>query len=383
MELTRDQRSSHNNTNPSTPLNKATEGAFQGIQDLPKIQEQLLDQKGSRGSIVQQNKTGEGHMRAVVFDKYGPPEVLRLQEVAKPIPKDHEVLIKIHATTVTAGDHRLRSLDVPTGFKLMSRLIFGFFKPKQPILGSEFSGVVEGLGKDVKNFKVGDEVFGFADASMGCYAEYRCMSERGNVLPKPSHLTHEQAAALSFGGTTALHFLRRGGVQSGQTVLVNGASGAVGTACVQLAKHFGAEVTGICSSANVELVRSLGAEHVIDYTQEDFTKNGQTYDIIVDTVGTVPISRCKASLKERGRILLISGSLPAMLQGMWFSLTTKKKAVAGVALGNLEDLRFLAKLAQDGEFTPVIDRQYSLEQIVEAHRYVDTGRKRGNVVITV
>lgn len=322
-------------------------------------------------------------MKAIVYERYGPPEVLQLKEVEKPTPKDNEVLIKTHATTVTAGDWRVRSLNTPVGFGLISRLVFGVSRPRQPLLGSELAGEIESVGKDARKFKVGDQVFAFTDASLGCYAEYKCMPEDGAVALKPPKLTYDEAAALSFGGTTALDFLRRGKLQSGEKVLVNGASGGVGTAAVQLAKHFGADVTGVCSTANAELVRSLGASHVIDYTKEDFTQNGETYDVIVDTVGTAPFSRSKASLKEGGRLLLLVAGLPAMLQIPWVSMTSSKKIIAGPASGRAEDLRFLAKLAETGEFKPVIDRRYPFEQIAEAHRYVDTGRKKGNVVITL
>ena len=322
-------------------------------------------------------------MKAIVYERYGPPEVLQMKEVEKPTPKDNEVLIKSHATTVTSGDWRVRSLNVPAGFGFIMRLVFGISKPKQPILGSELAGVVESVGKDVRNFKIGDQVFAFSDASMGCHAEYKCMPQDGAVVLKPPSLSYDEAAALSFGGTTALDFLRRGKLQRGESVLVNGASGGVGTAAVQLAKHFGADVTGVCSTANVELVRSLGARHVIDYTKEDFTQNGETYDVIVDTTGTAPFSRSKASLKERGRLLMVLAGLPDMLQIPWVSMTSTKKLIAGPAAVRAEDLRFLAGLAEAGEFKPVIDRRYPFEQIAEAHRYVDTGRKKGNVIITL
>lgn len=322
-------------------------------------------------------------MRAIVYERYGPPEVLQLKEVEKPTPKDHEVLINTYATTVTSGDWRVRSLNVPTGFGLIMRLVFGVTRPKQPILGSELSGVVVSVGKDVRKFKAGDQVFAFSDTAMGCYAEYKCMPEDGALAIKPANLTYEEAAALSFGGTTALDFFRRGKLQSGEKVLINGASGGVGTAAVQLARHFGADVTGVCSTANVELVRSLGASHVIDYTEEDFTQNGETYDVIVDTAGTAPFSRSKASLKERGRLLMVLGGLPDMLRIPWVSMTSNKKVIAGPASGRAEDLRFLAGLAEAGQYKPFIDRCYPFEQIIEAHRYVDTGRKKGNVVITL
>ena len=322
-------------------------------------------------------------MKAIVYERYGPPDVLELKEVEKPTPKDNEVLIKTYATTVTSGDWRVRSLDVPVGFGLISRLFFGVSRPRQPILGTELAGKIESVGKDVSKFKVGDQVFAFSGAGMGCHAEYKCMPEDGAVVLKPANLTYEEAAAISFGGTTALDFFRRGKLQSGERVLINGASGGVGTAAVQLAKHFGADVTGVCSTANVELVRSLGATHVIDYTKEDFTQNGETYDVVVDTVGTAPFSRSKDSLKEGGRLLLVLGGLPDMLQIPWVSMTSSNKIIAGPAAGRADDLRFLAKLAEAGEFKPVIDRRYPFERIAEAHSYVDTGRKKGNVVITL
>lgn len=322
-------------------------------------------------------------MKAVVYERYGPPNVLELKEVAKPTPKDNEVLIRTHATTVTSGDCRVRSLHFPVGFGLIARLVLGVSRPRQPILGTELAGEVESVGKDVRKFKVGDQVVAFSGARMGCHAEYKCMPEDGAVVLKPANLTYDEAAAMSFGGTTALDFFRRGRLQSGDKLLVNGASGGVGTAAVQLAKHFGADVTAVCSTANVELVRSLGANHVVDYTKEDFTENGETYDVVVDTAGTAPFSRSKGSLKERGRLLLVLGRLPDMLQIAWVSMTSNKRIIAGPAAELAEDLRFLAELAEAGKFKPVIDRRYPFEQIAEAHSYVDTGRKKGNVIITL
>lgn len=326
---------------------------------------------------------GGERMKAIVYERYGSPDVLKVQEVAKPTPKDNEVLIRTRATTVTSGDWRVRSLDVPPGFRLMSRLIFGIRKPKQPILGTELAGDVAAVGKNVSRFKVGDPVFAFDGARMGCHAEYKCMPEHGAVARKPANLTYEEAAALSFGGTTALDFFRRGKLKRGEAVLVNGASGAVGTAAVQLARHFGAEVTGVCGTANVELVRSLGADHVIDYTKDDFTKNGRTYDIIVDTAGTAPYSRSKGSLTPNGRLLVVLGGMSAILLMPWVALTSKRRVVAGPAAERPEDVRVLAELAAAGEFKPVIGRRYPFEHIAEAHRYVDTGHKRGNVVVTL
>jgi NADPH:quinone reductase-like Zn-dependent oxidoreductase len=272
---------------------------------------------------------------------------------------------------------------MPVGFGLISRLFLGVSKPRQPILGSELAGKVESVGKDVSKFKVGDEVFAFTGARLGCHAEYKCMPEDGAVAMKPTNLTFDEAAAMSSGGTTALAFFRRAKIQTGEKVVVIGASGGVGTAAVQLAKHFGADVTAVCSTANVELVKSLGANHVIDYTKEDFTKDGETYDIIVDTAGTAPFSRSKASLRERGRLLLVLSGLPDIFAMPWASMTSSKKVIAGPAAWRAEDLRFLAQLAEAGEFKPVIDRRYPFEQIVEAHRYVDAGHKKGNVIITL
>jgi len=322
-------------------------------------------------------------MKAVVCPRYGAPDVLELREVAKPTPKDREVLIKVRATTVTSGDCRVRSLNFPKGFGLIGPLALGMSKPRQPILGTELAGEIESVGKDVRKLKVGDEVFAFSGAAMGCYAEYKLMPEEGAVARKPANLTYEEAATLSFGGTTALSFFRRGRVQKGDDVLVNGASGGVGTSVVQLAKHFGAAVTGVCSTGNLDLVRSIGADEVIDYTKEDFTQNGRAYDVIVDTVGTAPFSRSGGSLKKGGRLLLVLSTLPDTLEGLWVSMTSDKKVIAGPAAGRQEDVRLLARLAESGEIKPVIDRRYPLEEIVEAHRYVDTGHKRGSVVIAV
>jgi len=328
-------------------------------------------------------------VKAYTYDRFGPPEVLTLKEVPKPGPGDHEVLVRIHATTVTAGDWRVRSLEVPKGFGLLSRLALGFSRPRQPILGSELSGEIEATGKAVTRFHVGDEVFGFTGTRMGCHAEYRCLPEEGHgrkdeaVALKPASLAHEEAAALSFGGTTALSFFRKAKLHRGEKVLVVGASGGVGTAAVQLARHLGARVTGVCSRANFELVRAIGAEQVIDYTKEDFTRSGERYDVIVDTAGTAPFSRCEGSLGEGGRLLVVLGSLPEMLQAPWVSLTTRKKVIGGVASWGVEDLRFLATLAEGGQFRPVIDRRYRFEEMIDAHRHVDAGHKRGNVVVMV
>jgi NADPH:quinone reductase-like Zn-dependent oxidoreductase len=322
-------------------------------------------------------------MKVAICAQYGSPDVLQLKDVEKPTPKNNEVLVKVHAATVTSGDCRVRSLNVPLGFKFIMRLVFGFSNPKQPILGMELAGMVEAVGQDVTRFKAGDAVFAFSDAAMGCHAEYKCMAQDGAVALKPANLNFEEAAALSFGGTTALDFLRKANIQRGEKVLVLGAAGCVGTAAVQLLKHHGAVVTGVCSTANVALVKSLGAQYVVDYTLKDFTRNGESYDIIVDTVGGAPYARYKASLKDGGRVLMLVADLLDMLYAPWVAMTSNKKIIAGPVSVKAEDLHFLAGLAQAGEFRPVIDRSYPLAQIAEAHRYVDTGRKKGNVILTV
>lgn len=322
-------------------------------------------------------------MKVAVYRRYGPPEVVELTEVRKPAARAGELLIRIRATTVTSADHRARSLDLPAGFGAMGRLVFGVWGPRQPILGSELSGEVEAVGEGVRNFRVGDAVVAFAGAKLGGHAEYRCMPEDGAVALKPAHLSHEEAASLPFGGTTALHFLGKLGLARGERVLVNGASGAVGTAFVQLARHLGAEVTGVCSAANADLVTSLGAAHVIDYAREDFTRNGTTYDVIVDTAGSAPYSRSKGSLAAKGRFVPVLATLPEMIRGPFVTLGSDRKVIASVALGTRDDLRRLLALAESGALTPVVDRIYPLDRIVEAHRYVDSGRKRGSVVITV
>lgn len=263
------------------------------------------------------------------------------------------------------------------------KLVFGHKKPRQPILGTELAGTIEEVGPSVTKFRTGDQVFAYADAGMGAHAEFKCMPERGLVALKPDSLTFEEAAALSFGGMTALHFLKKADLRRGESVLVNGASGGVGTAALQLAKYFGTEVTAVCSSANTDLVRSLGADHVIDHAKEDFTRNGRRYDVIMDAVGTAPYRRSKASLSRNGRLLLVVAGLPQMLPIPWVSLTGTKKIFAGPAASRIDDLKFLADLAEKRIFRPFIDRRFPFEQMIEAHRYVDSGRKRGNVVITL
>ena len=323
-------------------------------------------------------------MKAIICTKYGPPDVLQLEEVEKPIPRDNEVLIRIFATTVTSGDMRIRSAKFPPLFWLPMRIFMGFRGPRKKILGMEFAGKIETVGKDVKIFKIGDQVFGSSYPKLGAHAEYLSLPEDVVLATKPANATYEEAAAVFFGGHTALHFLRKGNIQEGQSVLIYGASGAIGTASVQLARYFGAEVTGVCSTANLELVRSLGADKVIDYTEEDFTKSGDIYDIIFDTVGMSPFSGSVRSLKEKGFYLrAVHMELSAMLHGLWTGLTSNKKVIGGEAGEKTEDLIFLRELLEAGKLKPVIDRTYPLEQIAEAHGYVEKGHKKGNVVITV
>jgi NADPH:quinone reductase-like Zn-dependent oxidoreductase len=324
-------------------------------------------------------------MKAIVYTQYGPADVLHLQEVEKPTPKDNEVLIKVHATSVTAGDCNARGFTfVPPGFGFIAHLAFGPRKPRQPILGVELSGEIVEAGKAVRRFKQGDAVFGVS-LKFGAYAEYICMPENARLVLKPANLTWEEAASIPFGATTALYFLRdMAKLQPGQKILIIGASGCTGVYAVQLARYYGAEVTGVCSTRNLEMVRTLGADHVIDYTREDFTQNGQMYDVIFDMVPRkFSFARYQSSLKPKGLYLAGAGGLEAFAQMAWTALRGGKKVIAGVAPDRAEDLVFLKELLEAGKLKPVIDRRYPLEQTAEAHRYTDTGHKRGSVVITV
>jgi len=324
-------------------------------------------------------------MKAIVYTEYGPADVLHLQEVEKPTPKDNEVLIKIHATSVTAGDCNARGfVFIQPGFGFISRLAFGLQKPRQPILGLELSGEIVEAGKDVRRFKQGDQVFGISQ-KYGAYAEYTCMAEDACLVMKPANLTCAEAASIPFGATTALYFLRdMAKLQPGQKVLIIGASGCTGVYAIQLARYYGAEVTGVCSTRNLELVHSLGADHLIDYTKENFTRNGQTYDVIFDMVpGKSSFLRYKSSLEPNGLYLAGAGGLESFVHMAWTALTGGKKVIAGMAPNHVEDLVFLKELLEDGKLKPVIDRRYPLEQTAAAHRYADTGRKKGSVIITI
>jgi len=325
-------------------------------------------------------------MKAIICTKYGAPDVLQLEEVEKPTPKDNEILVKIHAATVTAGDTRMRKFDVPASFWLPARLALGITKPKNKIPGMEFAGEVETVGKDVTQHKKGDQVFAATGMNLGSYAEYLALSGEGKdqvLAKKSSQLTYEEAATIPIGARTALYFLREANIQPGQKVLINGASGSVGTFAVQLAKYFGAEVTAVCSGRNVALVKSLGADKVIDYTKEDFTKNGVTYDVIFDTVGKASLKDCLRSLHIEGTFLHAVGSPGIALRMKLASINNKQKLVAGGPPHNPEDMLFLQELIESKKIKPVIGKRYPMEQIVAAHKLVDTGRKKGNVIIAI
>lgn len=319
-------------------------------------------------------------MKAIVYERYGPPSVLQVREVAKPLPGENQILIKIHAATAAAGDWRLRKAD-----PFLARLFNGLWRPKRvQILGFELAGVVESTGSRVTRFKPGDAVYAACGTGFGAYAEYKCMNETDAVVHKPENMTFEEAAAVPVGACTALHFLRKGEIRRGQRVLVYGASGSVGTYAVQLARYFGAEVTGVCSTSNVELVRSLGADRVIDYTKEPLTDAGQPYDIIFDTVGKSPFPICLKSLSAQGRYLQAFQVSPGLLgRSAWVNLTSGKKVIGGSMKENAEDLAYLRELIEAGYLRSVIDRRYPLDQAAAAHRYVEQGHKKGNVVLVV
>ncbi|MFC1830418.1 NAD(P)-dependent alcohol dehydrogenase [Thermodesulfobacteriota bacterium] len=325
-------------------------------------------------------------MKAVLHTKFGPPDELRVKEIEKPVPADNELLIKVRATSVTSTDCNVRDFTfVPGVFKIPARLfMFGVFKPRINILGIDIAGEIEAVGKNVRRFKEGDQVFGTPGLAFGAHAQYTCVPEDAVLVIKPADMAWQEAAAIFLGASTALFFLReKGDIQAGHKIIIYGASGAIGTYAVQLAKHFGAEVTGVCSTANLEMVKSLGADKVIDYTKEDYAESGDSYDLILDTVGKTSFSHGKRSLKKNGVFLPVVMNLTELVQIVWTSMRGGKKVKGGVAGERVEDLEFFKELFEKGELKPVIDRSYPLEQTVEAFRYVENGHKKGNVVITV
>lgn len=319
-------------------------------------------EKKFKYDVNNNNSFQEVIMKAIICTKYGPPNVLQLQNVEKPKPKKNEVLVKIHATSVSTGDCRIRGFNSPLLFWIPMRIILGFRKPRKPILGVELSGEIEDIGTDVTQFKKGDQVFALTELNLGGYAEYTCVHESGLIALKPTNVTYEEAAVIPFGGTSALHFLRKGQIKKGQRVLIYGASGSVGTAAIQLAKYFGATVTAICSSSNFDLVTTLGADNVIDYMKEDFTKRGEHYNIIFDAVGKYKKSLCTDALMPNGKYVSVNGMMAKVSK---------------------EDMNLLKQLAETEKLKPVIDRTYRLEEIAEAHIYVEKGHKKGNVSITL
>lgn len=327
-------------------------------------------------------------MRAAIWTAYGPPEVLQLREVDKPSPKEGEVLIKVHAATVTAGDCEMRRLELPLGLGLPMRFYAGLRGPSRvTILGQELAGEVEAVGSHVQRFKPGDQVFAATGFGLGAYAEYVCLPETSDDVAlaiKPANLTYEEAAAVPTGGLEALHFLRRAAIQRGETILINGGGGSIGTAAIQLARVFGAgEVTAVDSTAKLDMLTAIGADHVIDYTQQDFTASGETYDVIFDVAGKGSFSRSIEALKPGGRYLLANPRLSYLVRGPWTSMTSSKQVISGTSSLKTEDLVYLKELIEAGKLKPVVGRTYPLEQIAEAHRYVETGQKKGNLVITV
>jgi len=321
-------------------------------------------------------------MRAAVAHRFGGPEVVAVEEVRKPVPKADELLVRVHASTVSIADHRVRSRDVPKGMWFYIPLALGVFRPRKRVLGMDVAGVVEAVGDEVEGFAPGDEVVAMLGSDFGGHAEYVCVSTSKAIARKPANLTWEESVALVFGGSTALSFLNRTRISAGSEVLVNGASGAVGTAAVQLAKHRGARVTAVTSGGNADLVRSLGADRVIDYRAEDFARDGATYDVIVECVGNAPYERVASSLKPDGALLLVITGLRGLLGASRHSRGGRLVTASGEPVTH-DDLARLMRLAETGEFRPVIDRTFDLDDIVDAHRYVDTGRKRGNVVLRI
>jgi len=328
-------------------------------------------------------------MKAIVWTKYGSPDGLQLQEVEKPVPKDDHILVKIHATTITAGDCEMRRLELPLMLSFPVRLYAGFLKPKRiPILGQELAGEVEEVGANVSSYQVGDQVFGTTGFGFGAYAEYICLPEepddvQGTLAPKPTKLTYEEAAAVPTAGFEALHFMRRANIQSGKKVLIVGSGGSIGTFSIQLARHFGAEVTGVDSTEKMDMLRSIGANHVIDYTRDDYTRNSETYDLIIDVVGRRGVARRLKLLKPDGYYFLAYAGFSHILLSIWTSMTSNKKFKIESASQKKEDLIFLKELLEAGKLKSIIDRSFPLEQVPKAHKYVEAGGKKGNVVITI
>jgi NADPH:quinone reductase-like Zn-dependent oxidoreductase len=330
-------------------------------------------------------------MKAIVYTEYGSPDVLHLAEVAEPAPKDNEVLIRVHATPVNFGDliaRNIRSItprkfNMPLIFWLATRLAFGFNKPKSPILGNEFAGVVEAVGAQATRFRPGDAVFGYRGQKMGAYAEYVCMPESGMLALKPTQMTFEEAATVPYGALTALALLRKVNLQPGQKMLINGASGSIGAAAVQLAKYYGAEVTGVCGTPRLDFVRALGADKVIDYTNEDFTRSGETYDVICDILGKTSFGRGRKALKPNGLYLFVSFKMKQLLQMLWTKIAGGQKVICALSSEKPDDLTFIKGLIEAGHYKAIVDRRYPMTQAAEAHRYVEQGHKKGNVVIAV
>jgi len=330
-------------------------------------------------------------MKAIICTAYGSPDVLQLKEMEKPVPKDNEIVIRMRSVSVNFGDVMVRNFNkvsprqfsMPYLFWLMTRMVLGIRKLRPKILGSEFAGEIDSMGSRVTRFNVGDPVFGYLSINMGAEAEYLCMSEKGVVAVKPDNMSYEEISAVPYGALTALVLLRKAGVSRGDNVLINGASGGIGSAAVQLAKHYGATVTGVCGTRRLELVKKLGADSVIDYTKEDFTANGETYDLIMDILGKASFARCKGALKPTGRLLYASFKMKQIFQMLWTKLKGGKRVICALAPEKPEDLLTVKGLVEGGHFKSVIDRTFPLEQAAEAHRYVESGQRTGSVVITV
>lgn len=322
-------------------------------------------------------------MRAIVTTKYGPPSVLQLKEVVKPVPKDNEVLIKIHAATVTAGDCEMRAFNMPFFLRIPLRLYMGIRKPRINILGQELSGKIEAVGKNVKQFKEGDSVFAPTDMKFGAYSEYICLPEKHPIAIKPEGIGFDVAATIPTGGLNGLHFHRKAKIQAGESVLINGAGGSIGTYGLMLAKMYGALVTAVDSGEKLEMLTTIGADHVMDYQKEDYTRNGEKYDVIIDVAGKSPFWRSVWSLKKNGRFIIANPALSRMIGGLWVNLTSRKKVINALTSYNIENMDFMKDLVAEGKINPVIDRQYPLERLAEAHQYVDGKHKKGNVIITL